>query len=401
MRWMVSMGCSTSDNCSEAQAAVKVPAPGEVARAGLLLEPGVGPLQRARLHQLVDLLGASGDELGEGPHHVHGGARHGSTGEGVAAQQHRHQAVARDLPAEVRQRRHERLLQPGDGLADELAHEARDAVDEGREGGPCAPPHIAGAEDVRPAQRVGEARERVPDGLEVQAERGGLLAHPVGHAGDDAPALQHLEHDLATGDQADEGAQDVDDVALDHAHVDGVAADDQRQQGVAGHVGGELGQAVEDVGQAQAVHHLAARRAELFGGRGAAGEFAALDRAGRLALLDGVRQLVRDELAPRGRVGRVLAGVEVDVAAGGEGPCIEALRQLLSLRIGVDAHAREVGAEAGLHEPSQRCRQGLTAAAAGLDARGGLAIDRGGTFAFALEQRGPRARCRCACKQAR
>ncbi len=378
-------------------------APREVARAGFLLEPGVGPLQRARLHKLIDLLGASGDELGEGPHHVHGGARHGGAGEGVAAQQHRDQAVARDLPTEVRQRGHEGLFQPGDGLGDEVADEACDAVDERREGGPRAPPHIARAEDVRPAQRVGEASEGVADGLEVQAQRGSLHADPIGHAGDDALALQHLEHELATRDQADEGAQDVDHVALDHAHVDGVATDDQRQQGVAGHVGGQLGQAVEDVRQAQAVHHVAACRAELLSGCGASGaEFAALNRrAGRFTLLDGVGEFVRDELATLCGVGRVLAGIEVDVAAGGEGFGAEAPRQLLGLAIGVDAHAREIGAESGLHEAAQRCRQGLAAATAGLDASRGGAIDRGVALAFALDERGPGSGCRCAREQAR
>ena len=200
--------------------------PGQVARARLFQEPVVRALECARLHQLVDFLAPARDELGDRAHHVDRGARHRCVGERVAPELHRDQRVAGDLAAEVGERLGEGLFQPGDRLRGEPRDEGGDAPDRRHEHFLRALPYVAWAEDVAPAERVGEAREGVAQALEGDAHRVDLRAHPVGDALRDAVVLEDAEQRLAAGHDAHEAAQHVEPAALHRAHVDRVAADD-------------------------------------------------------------------------------------------------------------------------------------------------------------------------------
>src|SRR6266850_508400 len=306
------------------------------ARPSFLHEPLVGALERARLRELVDLLAPAGNELGDRPHYVHRSARHRRVRERVTPELHGDQRVSRDLATEIGERLHEPLFEPGDRLRHEPGGDIADARERRREDRLRPPPDVGRAEDVAPSERVGEAREGVANRGEVEAERLALLADPLAQPPHHAVALQHLEQDFAAGDEADEAAQQVDRVALDHTQVDGVAPDDQREQREARHVGGELGEAVEHVVEAEALH---ARRAGV--------------------LLQRVGELVRNEFPAFFRFGLEAALAEVDVLANGEGAGVQLAVELRRLRAGMDAHRAEVGAKARLHERTHVGRQRL------------------------------------------
>ena len=250
--------------------------------------------------------------------------------------------------------------------ADQTADEARDASEHRREHLLCAPPDVARAEDVRPSERAGEAVERVADGLEGKAERRRLLDHPAPEPLDDAVPLEHLEQDLAARNQAHERAQHVDGVALDRPEVDRVASDDEREQREAGHVGRKLGEAVENVVESP-------RRCTTPVGCGVIVRSSWRRRSAQAPhdrpLLDGVRQLVRDQLASGRRLGREPVPPEEDVVAGGERLRRHLAAERRGIGIRVDAHVREARAEAWLHEAAHRCGQGHAAAQAALNAR--------------------------------
>ncbi|XXT18751.1 hypothetical protein WME94_51845 [Sorangium sp. So ce429] len=97
-------------------------------------------------------------------------------------------------------------------------------------------------------------------------------------------------------------------------------------------------------------------------------------RLTRRALLNDVRELVREQTAAGRRAWIEAAGVEEDVAADGEGGCPEPPRHRRRVCVGVDAHAVEVGAEDTFHFLPGCEREGLPRAANPLDA--GLDIPR-------------------------
>jgi hypothetical protein len=76
-----------------------------------------------------------------------------------------------------------------------------------------------------------------------------------------------------------------------------------------------------------------------------------------LALLRDVRQLVRQQVKPGARLGRIAAGREGDIAAERVGVGVDRLRGGVRAGVVVDAHAREVAAEARLEVGPQRRRQ--------------------------------------------
>jgi hypothetical protein len=80
------------------------------------------------------------------------------------------------------------------------------------------------------------------------------------------------------------------------------------------------------------------------------------------ALLDDMRQLVRQEMFAFSGMRRVLAPVESDIASHGEGARIDGACRLCGLGVRVNAHTLEVGAEPRLEELTRRNRQWTPAA---------------------------------------
>ena len=125
------------------------------------------------------------------------------------------------------------------------------------------------------------------------------------------------------------------------------------------------------------------------------------------AALRHVRELVRDQVLARRGARVVCALVEVDVAAGGEGAGVDALRGVGGGAAGVDLHAAEIGAEPGLHLGAHaRLERGARARLLRLRDRGaglltldrplahGLAVDDEAAGQVAVAGRGARARRR-------
>jgi hypothetical protein len=80
----------------------------------------------------------------------------------------------------------------------------------------------------------------------------------------------------------------------------------------------------------------------------------------RSPLLDGVRQLVRQQPAPRRRVRPISLSAEEDVLATGEGERIQLARRFCCSRIGVHPHPAEVVPEPALHHGARIRIEGLT-----------------------------------------
>ena len=77
---------------------------------------------------------------------------------------------------------------------------------------------------------------------------------------------------------------------------------------------------------------------------------AALDAGGRsIGLLNHVRQFVRQQVPPGGRVRRRRIAAEDDVVAERVGACVHLPRRLLGSRTGMHPHLGKVVAEALLH----------------------------------------------------
>src|SRR5262249_26114318 len=108
----------------------------------------------------------------------------------------------------------------------------------------------------------------------------------------------------------------------------------------------------------------------------------------RAPLLHHVGELVGEELAAGGAAGLVLAAVEEDVGAGGEGAGGERAVEGLGLPAGVDADVAEVGAHRLLEERAGGRIQGMPGAAGPLDRALDLGGDRAalGAHGGALEQ---------------
>src|SRR4051794_18996749 len=83
-----------------------------------------------------------------------------------------------------------------------------------------------------------------------------------------------------------------------------------------------------------------------------------------MALLNDVRQLVRDQLLPSRGLRLITAAAEVDVAARGEGVRLDALRSIGSIAVVVHPYVVEGMTEAVLHHPARVRRQRSAGAAA-------------------------------------
>jgi hypothetical protein len=81
------------------------------------------------------------------------------------------------------------------------------------------------------------------------------------------------------------------------------------------------------------------------------------------ALLNDVRQLVRDEFIAAGTARVILPAAEENIAAKGEGFGMEGAVEGVSSGVSVYSHLAEVGPEAGLHLPPHRVVEGLPTAA--------------------------------------
>ena len=97
---------------------------------------------------------------------------------------------------------------------------------------------------------------------------------------------------------------------------------------------------------------------------GAVGADLPLDAVQPAALLEDMRQLVRDEPPSLLDAGAVLARAEDDVTAYGEGPRVGLARERGCLGAGVCAHVGEAAAETRFEEGAQGLGQGLAAAVA-------------------------------------
>src|SRR5262249_49778299 len=78
------------------------------------------------------------------------------------------------------------------------------------------------------------------------------------------------------------------------------------------------------------------------------------------ALLDGVRQFVREQNTSAGRVRRELARVEIDVVTVGECLSVDTPAQGFGGGSGVDSHSTEVRSETGFHAPPRVIGQRTT-----------------------------------------
>ncbi len=99
-------------------------------------------------------------------------------------------------------------------------------------------------------------------------------------------------------------------------------------------------------------------------------EHFALDTVQTAALLQDMRELVRNEAAALVGAGAILAGAEYQMLADGKGACIGLLGKLGGPWAGVDADLAEAASETTLHEMAQRAIHRLPA--------GGLEGPKGG-----------------------
>lgn len=319
------------------------------------LEPRPGARHGAALLQVLpDLLLT--DQAHEAADQRFGGARYRVAGNRIAPEHGTEQIPAARALRQPGQR-------PQDGVADELqdagdqrADEAGDAGDRFGDDAPGPFPDVAEVEDVGPAQGIEEAVDRLADAAGDQPETIELLLHPAGDAVDDAVIVERLRDQGAARHQLDDGAQKVARGAVDRTHVDRIDAEHQREHPETGQMVGMLGEVVERVADAQALHRWRAELGDLGGG-------AALQRRRlpRGALLDGVGQFMGEQFAAFAGFRAELPGGEMNLVADREGARLQLLVQLRGAGVGMDAHGAEIGAEARLHELPQLGRQRLAA----------------------------------------
>ncbi len=106
-------------------------------------------------------------------------------------------------------------------------------------------PGPAGAGQVPHAQRVPRPAEQAADVVPGEAERGDLVGEPRGGALDHLGLEQVLEQLPAAGHQGQHGGDQVDRAALDGLLGDGIAAEDDAEQVVAGQRAGVVANEVE------------------------------------------------------------------------------------------------------------------------------------------------------------
>ena len=206
------------------------------------------------------------------------------------------------------------------------------------------------------------------------AECGNLLFYPRSSLVDYAVVIERLGDQRPTWHEFNQGAQDVGRAAVDGAHVDRVKPHQNGQHAEAWDVVGFVGKIIQCILQAEALHR----------GRGSGGRYLRAALHG-MALLDGVRQLMRQELFALACAGLVLVAREKDVVLISKCARAELIAQAGGAGIVVDAHIAKIGPEARLHVTARIAGERLAAAGAAKNRRMCAGSDGGRPFAAALQ----------------
>ena len=310
------------------------------------------------------------DQLHEPADQGFGGTRHRFAADRIFAEDGLEQVVAARSLRQRRQRFQDGVLDHLEQLADHRAAKGNQACYRLGEDALGALPDAAQVENVAPAQGIQEAFQTAGDITADVTEQRHLLFHPGGGLVDHAVIVQRLGDEGATRHQFDQGTQEVGRAAVGGAHVDRVESEQQGQHPEAGDQISLVGEIIERVAEAEALHRWRGRRrADLR---------AALHG---VALLDGVRQFVGQQLLALAATGLVLVTREKDVILVGECARAELVVETGGLGVVMHADVAEIGAETRFHVAAHVARQRLAAAALVANRRLHAAADRRGRAA--------------------